>query len=59
MQPGIQVLDFPAACGAAAGDRLLRPEATRTLIERLIPLAEVVTPNVLRWKRSLPTFLAP
>jgi hydroxymethylpyrimidine/phosphomethylpyrimidine kinase len=30
---------------AKGGDLLLRPDATRVLIKRLIPLAEVVTPN--------------
>jgi hydroxymethylpyrimidine/phosphomethylpyrimidine kinase len=30
---------------AKGGDALLRPEATRALMSRLIPLAEVVTPN--------------
>jgi hydroxymethylpyrimidine/phosphomethylpyrimidine kinase len=31
---------------AKGGARLLRPEAVRTLVERLIPLARVITPNL-------------
>lgn len=31
---------------AKSGDRLLRPEALRALRERLIPMAEVLTPNI-------------
>ena len=31
---------------ASSGDRLLAPEAERLLMERLVPLAELVTPNL-------------
>lgn len=31
---------------AKSGDRLLRPEAVRALRERLIPMAEILTPNL-------------
>jgi hydroxymethylpyrimidine/phosphomethylpyrimidine kinase len=31
---------------AKGGERLLRPEAVATLVERLIPLARVITPNL-------------
>jgi hydroxymethylpyrimidine/phosphomethylpyrimidine kinase len=31
---------------AKGGERLLRPEAVTTLVERLIPLARVITPNL-------------
>jgi len=31
---------------ATSGDRLLEPAAERLLIERLVPLAELVTPNL-------------
>ncbi len=43
---GVRDLVVDPVMVAASGDRLLREDAVETLIERLLPLALVVTPNV-------------
>ncbi len=43
---GLDSLVVDPVMVAKGGERLLRPEAVRTLVERLIPLASVITPNL-------------
>ena len=43
---GIRNLVVDPVMVAKGGERLLRPEAVATLVERLIPLARIITPNL-------------
>jgi hydroxymethylpyrimidine/phosphomethylpyrimidine kinase len=43
---GLDSLVVDPVMVAKGGERLLRPEAVTTLVERLIPLASVITPNL-------------
>jgi len=46
---GLADRDFPLVvdpvCVAQSGARLLQPEAIRTLVDRMVPLADLLTPN--------------
>ncbi|HEX5077763.1 MAG TPA: bifunctional hydroxymethylpyrimidine kinase/phosphomethylpyrimidine kinase [Geminicoccaceae bacterium] len=44
---GVQTVVLDPVMVAKSGDHLLRPEAVRALRKRLLPLASVVTPNLL------------